>query len=268
MPGTYTLVSGCHGPAPGHDSYWRFHREAFLPLVPPQGRLTLDIGCGEGRLTRDLSWLGHRVLGIDASPAMVAAAACVPGAAGRVAAGDAAALPVAGAAADCAVAFMSLQDIDHMEQAVAEAARVLVPGGRLVIAVTHPAEALADAGFLMERIRQVGDPSPADKWHKIPLFLHIRALRSSSAASAVLARECPARHRLGSSRRRVRSNVCTEGSGLQGAKRALNRRCACWAALGVPASGLVLTVTTKTGRLWNAPAVYRALDRHPVDGGG
>jgi ubiquinone/menaquinone biosynthesis C-methylase UbiE len=125
--------------APGHDSYWRFRREAFLPLVPPPGRLTVDIGCGEGRLTRDLARLGHRVLGIDASPTMVAAAACVPGAAGRVAAGDAAALPVADAAADCAVAFMSLQDVDHMEQAVAEAARVLVPGGRLVIAVTHPA---------------------------------------------------------------------------------------------------------------------------------
>ena len=39
-------------------------------------------------------------------------------------------------------------------------------------------EALADAGFLIERIREVGDPGPADKWHKIPLFLHIRALRS------------------------------------------------------------------------------------------
>ena len=39
-------------------------------------------------------------------------------------------------------------------------------------------EALANAGFLIERIREVADPSPADKWHKIPLFLHIRALRS------------------------------------------------------------------------------------------
>ena len=46
---------------------------------------------------------------------------------------------MADAAVDCAVAFMSLQDIDDMEQAVAEAARVLVPGGRLVIAVIHPA---------------------------------------------------------------------------------------------------------------------------------
>ena len=34
---------------PEHDSYWRYHREQFLELLPPPGRLTLDIGCGEGR---------------------------------------------------------------------------------------------------------------------------------------------------------------------------------------------------------------------------
>ena len=38
-------------------------------------------------------------------------------------------------------------------------------------------DALADAGFLIERIREVGDPDPADKWHRVPLFLHLRAVR-------------------------------------------------------------------------------------------
>jgi 2-polyprenyl-3-methyl-5-hydroxy-6-metoxy-1,4-benzoquinol methylase len=47
---------------PGHDAYWRFHRDAFLRLVPAPGHLTLDIGCGEGRLLRDLAQRGHRVV--------------------------------------------------------------------------------------------------------------------------------------------------------------------------------------------------------------
>ena len=60
--------------APGHDSYWRFHRDQFLGLLPPPGRQTLDIGCGEGRLARDLKELGHRIVGIDSSPSLIAAA--------------------------------------------------------------------------------------------------------------------------------------------------------------------------------------------------
>src|SRR3954466_3451794 len=93
--------------APGHDSYWRFHRDQFLDLLPGPGRLTLDIGCGEGRLARDLKALGHRVAGIDGSPSLVAAARQAdPSVDLRLA--DAAALPFDDACADLAVAFMSL----------------------------------------------------------------------------------------------------------------------------------------------------------------
>jgi len=123
--------------APGHDSYWRYHRDQFLRLLPPPGRLTVDIGCGEGRLTRHLKALGYAIVGIDSSPSLIAAARALdPSMDMRVA--DAAALPLEDASADLAIAFMSLHDIDAMPVAVHEIARVLERGGRLCLAIVHP----------------------------------------------------------------------------------------------------------------------------------
>lgn len=123
--------------APMHDSYWRFHRDQFLDLLPRAGALTLDIGAGEGRLSRDLARLGHRIVAIDASHTLAAAARDVD-AATRIVIADAAVLPLRDGVADLAVAFMSLQDVDDLTAAVHEAARVLAPGGRLCVAIVHP----------------------------------------------------------------------------------------------------------------------------------
>jgi hypothetical protein len=38
-------------------------------------------------------------------------------------------------------------------------------------------DALADAGFVIERLREVTDPDPDGKWCRIPLFLHLLARR-------------------------------------------------------------------------------------------
>ena len=123
--------------AAGHDSYWRFHRDQFLQIVPPPGHRTVDIGCGEGRLSRHLKQLGHVVVGVDASPSLVAAARELdPSMDIRLA--DAAVLPLDDASADLVVAFMSLQDVDAMPAAIREIARILQPGGRLCLAIVHP----------------------------------------------------------------------------------------------------------------------------------
>jgi SAM-dependent methyltransferase len=141
---------------PGHDSYWRYHRDQFLELLPPPGRQTVDIGCGEGRLTRHLKELGHRIVGLDVSPAMVAAARELdPSMDIRVA--DAAALPLDDASADLAVAFMSLHNVEAMALAVREMARILEPGRKLCFAIVHPINSAghferqtADAPFVIE----------------------------------------------------------------------------------------------------------------------
>ena len=123
--------------APGHDSYWRFHRDAFFALLPPPGRRTVDVGCGEGRVTRDLRAKGHKVAGAEPSHKLVAAArAADPGTEYVEAPGHA--LPFADAYADLVVAFMVLQDVDDLDATVAECARILSRGGRLCIAITHP----------------------------------------------------------------------------------------------------------------------------------
>jgi SAM-dependent methyltransferase len=219
---------------PDHDSYWQYHRDQFLELLPKAGRATLDVGCGEGRLCRDLRALGHHVVGVDSSPTMVAAARDADPEI-DVQLADAAALPFPDGSFDLVVAFMSLQDVDDFEDAIAEAARVLEPSGRLCLAVVHPlnsagrfegdeegspfvirgsyldssyyrdnvvrdgleidfvsahrplqayARALEDNGFLIERLRETGVPVAAiqrarsRRWQRIPLFLHVRALRT------------------------------------------------------------------------------------------
>ena len=122
---------------PDFDSYWRFHRDQFLELLPPPGRRALDLGCGEGRLSRDLKALGYSMVGIDASQTMLAAAAeADPGLETHLA--DAADMPFADQSFDLVIAFMSLQDVDDLEGAIREAGRVLEPGGRFCVAVVHP----------------------------------------------------------------------------------------------------------------------------------
>jgi SAM-dependent methyltransferase len=122
----------------GLDSYEAFHRDAFLPLIPRPGRLTVDVGCGEGRVSRDLRALGHRVLAVDLSLAMSRAAATHPEEPVAAVVADATRLPLANGAADCVVAFMCLHDIDDMPATVRELARILAVGGRLIIAIVHP----------------------------------------------------------------------------------------------------------------------------------
>jgi SAM-dependent methyltransferase len=93
----------------------------------------LDIGCGEGRFVRMLRALGFAATGIDPTASLIAAAqAADQDSAYHVAGGEA--LPFADASFDLCVAYLSLVDIELIESAIAEAARVTRPGGGFLIA--------------------------------------------------------------------------------------------------------------------------------------
>jgi ubiquinone/menaquinone biosynthesis C-methylase UbiE len=118
----------------GEDNFFGPVAETFVELLPPPPARTLDVGCGEGRLGALLAERGYAVVGVDASPTMVRYAqerheAFVA---------DAAALPIADAHFDVVIAFMCLHDMDDLDGAVRETARVLVPAGRFCIALKHP----------------------------------------------------------------------------------------------------------------------------------
>src|SRR3954466_16230757 len=121
---------------PDHDAYWRY-RDAFFALVPEPGAATLEVGCGEGRVARDLVARGHRLTALDASPTLLRAAGeADPDS--RYVEGPAEALPFEDGAFELVVAYNSLMDVDDMPAAVREAGRVLAPGGRLCACITHP----------------------------------------------------------------------------------------------------------------------------------
>jgi malonyl-CoA O-methyltransferase len=96
----------------------------------------IDVGCGTGRWTAHLS-----AIGVDASQPMLAVASGKPGLHGRLAVADATALPMANGSADLVLCALTLGHIPDSVAAIREFARILAPGGTLILTDFHPAAA-------------------------------------------------------------------------------------------------------------------------------
>jgi SAM-dependent methyltransferase len=112
----------------------RFEREALLGLMPP-GLTVADLGCGAGTLAAALAPHVARVIGVDQSAAMLRAAR-------RRLAGldnvelhraDLESLPLPPGSCDAALLVLVLAYVPAVAPVLAGAARILKPGGRLVV---------------------------------------------------------------------------------------------------------------------------------------
>jgi ArsR family transcriptional regulator len=113
-------------------------RARALTRLVPEGLRAVDVGTGTGVLALDLARSGLRVVAVDRSARMLDAARARIEAAGatgiELRAGDASALPLADGEVDAAFAHMVLQYLPAPGDAVREMARVVRPGGRVIVA--------------------------------------------------------------------------------------------------------------------------------------
>jgi ArsR family transcriptional regulator len=179
-----------------------FHFSALLGLLDPDWTVA-DLGCGTGQVAEVLAPWVRRVIAVDESAAMLQAARRrVRGLANvEVRRGSLEALPIADASLDAVTCVLVLHHVPAPELALAEAARVLRPGGRLLLADMLPHDRdgyrhqmghvwlgfsedeigrhLSAAGFAHVRLR----PLPPDPTAQGPSLFAVAARRGTTTAT-------------------------------------------------------------------------------------
>jgi len=127
----------------GYDVYRdHFNSPAFFEMLPDvEGLSGVDVGCGEGHNTRLLAKCKSRLTAIDISDVFIkyARQSEVNDPLGiEYLVASAVELPFADGSLDFATAFMSFMDVPETDGILAEAYRVLRPGGFLQFSITHP----------------------------------------------------------------------------------------------------------------------------------
>ncbi|MEX2292596.1 MAG: methyltransferase domain-containing protein [Acidimicrobiales bacterium] len=152
------------------------YEEQILPLARLHltgARRVLDVGCGEGQVVR-LALEGEADLAVGADPtwAQIDVAARRGGGA-RYLRAEASGLPFRSGAFDAVVACLVFEHIRDVDDAIAEVARVLEPGGRFLFFLNHPLLQTPNSGWIDD---QILDP-PEQYWRIGPYLLEDESLQ-------------------------------------------------------------------------------------------
>jgi SAM-dependent methyltransferase len=151
------------------------YEEQILPLAAEclaGAQRVLDVGCGEGQVARLATSLGAKqVVGIDPTWAQVEVAAARGGGPTYGRAG-ASALPFPDGAFDAVVACLVFEHIRDVDDAIAEVARVLAPGGRFAFFLNHPLLQTPNSGWIDDHVL---DP-PEQYWRIGPYLVEDESL--------------------------------------------------------------------------------------------
>ncbi|WP_281903542.1 methyltransferase domain-containing protein [Phytohabitans aurantiacus] len=178
-------------------------RARLIPPAPRPGAVLVDIGCGAGLLAPHVAGKGYRHVGVDVTRSALEQAA-THGVTPVLA--DAAALPLMDGCADVVAAGEILEHVPDLPATVAEACRVLRPGGLLVLDTLNATP--------LSRLIAV---TIAERLHGVPRGLHDPAL---FVDPRVLRAQC-ARHGVALRVRGVRPTVPAVAGWLAGTS---NRR--------------------------------------------
>lgn len=144
-----------------HHAFGRLTTQAIGPLLEAirlRNKMSfLDMACGPGYLAAAAAARGATVLGVDFSSAMVHQAQSLhPGIDFRE--GNAEQLPLGAGLFDAVAMNFGILHLGQPEKALAEACRVLRPGGRFAFSVWAPPEQTIGFGIVLHAVERFGEP--------------------------------------------------------------------------------------------------------------